>query len=517
MPRKPSLPKQPRLFEPPSKTIRPTFNPAVRIETEGQELSTNLGFLALREADHRLGFTNALAKKLLDPRRKKSVRYQLQELILENLWCLLSGNPTQDACDKQAHDPATRTAAWSRPGPRVADERHASQPTASRLIDALAKPHNLEALRHSVGDLVARHCFAAGKDRKVKFAALDIDAFRINGYGKQEGLAYNDYYGQKVFLPLIASFAPNGHYDSNRQGDGIVFAQLYGGSPKTADTRLAFIRQALPAAERLAECVVVRADAEFATLEEMNALSKDRKYFVTRHKNIGWIEKLGEPFAVRPPGRPPSEGYHFAVDLGFGLWNPEWTRPLRIIVCVEDGPNPKTGQLSLNPHVFFLVTNIPASVLDTDGTVEFYRGRGTFEDRIGEWKSVVGTSLSSPRLVENDAILQLSCIAFNFANLLRGELEAADDPRPNPPANQADGMGLGRFQEVFLHAAGALERRGRHLVFKLTRGLGAWWMALWRRFDKWTPSPRFPAPAPVYAREWVPPPEHSFHWFRPRL
>jgi hypothetical protein len=399
----------------------------------------------------------------------------------------------------------------------VADERLASQPTASRLKDALAQSDNLEVLRQAPGDLVARHCFAAGKDRKVKFAALDIDPFKIYGYGEQEGLAYNDYYGQKVFLPLFALLAPNGIYDSARQGDGIVLAKLYGGLSKTAETRLEFIRQALPAAESLAECVVVRADAEFATFEEMNGLANDKKYFVMRHKNLEWIEKLGEPYAVRPPGRPPSEGYHFAVDLGFGLWNAEWNQPLRIIVCVEDGPDKKTGQLSLTPRIFFLVTNVPASVLDTDETVEFYRGRGTFENRIGEWKAVVGTSLSSSSLVENDATLQLSCIAFNFANILRGELEAVDDPRPNSPANQAGGMGLGRFQEVFLHAAGTLERRGRHLVYKLALGLGAWWVALWHRFEKWVPSTRFPAPTPVYAREWVPPPDHSFHWFRPRL
>ena len=506
----------PRLFEPPPETIRTTFNPAVLIEIEGQELSETLGAIALREADQRLGWSEALDKELYDGRRRKSVRYPMRELLLERIHAMLSGNPAQDACDRQAHDSAARVAGWCRPGPRVADERLASQPTASRLQDALADPRNLEILRQSTGDLVARHLFAAGQDRKVKTAALDIDAFPIVGYGKQECLAYNDYYREKVFLPLVAMFAPNSHYDSPRQGDGIVHAKLYGGQTKTASERLDFIRAALPAAERMAECVILRADAEFATLEEMNALAKDGKYFVMRHKNLEWIEKLGTPFAIRPPGRPPSEGYHHVVDLGFSLWHPEWEKPLRIIVCVEDGPD-KSGQLALTPHVFFLVTNVPESVLDADETLGFYRQRGTFENRLGEWNAVVGANLSSMRLAENDATLQLACLAFNFANLLRGELEAASDPRPNPPANQAEGMGLRRFQEVFLNIAGALERRGRQLVFRLANGLGAWWLALWNRFEKWVPSPRFTMPSPVYAREWVPPPSHSFHWFRPRL
>lgn len=504
------------LLEPPPKVLRPTFNPAIRIETAGRELSSSLGAIAVREADHRLGFTAALAKNLHDDRDQRLVRYRMQELLLERIDVMLSGNPSQDACDRQAHDPAARVAGWARPGARVADERLGSQPTASRLQDALARPDNLEVLRQATGDLVARHFFAAGQDRKVKTAALDVDAFPIVGYGKQEGLAYNDHYREKVFLPLVASFAPNGDYDSRRQGDGIVFAKLYGGLSKTAAERLHFVRQAFPAAERCAECVILRADAEFATIEEMNGLSKDGRYFVMRHKNTEWLRQLAAPFAVRPQGRPPSEGYHHVFDLGFGKWHPDWEAPLRILVCVEDGPD-EYGRLSLHPRVFFLVTNVPGKVLDSDQTLDFYRQRGTFEDRLGEWNAVVGTNLSARSLAENDATLQLACIAFNFANLLRGELEAASDPRPNPPANQAEGMGLGRFQEIFLKAAGVLERQGRRLVFKLSRGLGAWWLALWKRFEKWSPSPRFPPPAPLRARPWKNPPRHAFPWFRPRL
>src|SRR5215469_15116121 len=186
MPRKAPT-TNPQLFEPPPKIIRTTFNPAVVIETEGQELSATLGVVAVREADQRLGWSEALAKKLHDGRRQKSVRYPIRELILERVQAMLSGNPTQDACDKQAHDPAARVAGWCRSGPRVASERLASQPTIDRLQDILAQPQNLETLRQSTGDLVARHLFAAGGDRKIKTAALDIDPFPIIGYGEQEG------------------------------------------------------------------------------------------------------------------------------------------------------------------------------------------------------------------------------------------------------------------------------------------------------------------------------------------
>jgi hypothetical protein len=507
-----------RLFPAPPKGLKTTFNPAVSIEIRGIELSGNVASLAVREVDQRLGWSQALDPKLIDPREQRKVRYTMQELIIERVASMANGHPTQDACDKQAHDPAVRAAVWNRPGPRVADERLGSQPTASRLIDALGTlPENLETLRQSTGDLVARHVFAAGQDRKIKTAALDVDAFPIDGFGNQEGLEYNDYYGRKVFLPLVAMLAPHGHYDSPRQGDGFVYAQLYGGLPKTAETRLDFIRRALPAANKIAECVIVRADAEFSTMEEMNGLNEDGQYFVMRHKNVGWIVELGAPYALRPPGRPPTEGYSHVVDLGFGMWNPSWKKPLRVIVCIEDGPEKDTGRLSLFPRVFFLITNVPVSVMNAEELLDFYRQRGTFECRLGEWKTVIGANLSSPALAENDATLQLACIAYNFANILRGELEAAKDPRPDPPANQADGIDLRRFQDEFLKGAGYLERNGRKLVYWLSAGIGVLWLALWGRLERWKPSSRFPVPTLPYARKWVSPPAHSFHAYNPRL
>ncbi|MDR1613511.1 MAG: hypothetical protein LBT97_12130 [Planctomycetota bacterium] len=128
------------------------------------------------------------------------------------------------------------------------------------------------------------------------------------------------------------------------------------------------------AAQRCAECVILRADAEFASIEEMNALAKDGKYFVMRHKNTEWLRLLGAQFAVRPQGRPPSEGYHHVFDLGGAKWHPDWEHPLRILACVEDGPD-EHGRLSPHPRLFFLVTTVPEKVLDADQIPDFYRMR----------------------------------------------------------------------------------------------------------------------------------------------
>ncbi len=52
-----------------------------------------------------------------------------------------------------AHDPAMKLAAWNRPGEQPLDERMASQPTQSRLIDILSRePDNRYALRDALAD-----------------------------------------------------------------------------------------------------------------------------------------------------------------------------------------------------------------------------------------------------------------------------------------------------------------------------------------------------------------------------
>jgi len=50
-----------------------------------------------------------------------------------------------------------RMATWDRPGEEVLEQRLASQPTQSRLIDWLSFPENREVLRHGLFDWTHRH------------------------------------------------------------------------------------------------------------------------------------------------------------------------------------------------------------------------------------------------------------------------------------------------------------------------------------------------------------------------
>ena len=50
--------------------FEPSFNRAVKVCASDDRITSDAGFLLLREADHRLGLTESLAQRLFDPRRQ---------------------------------------------------------------------------------------------------------------------------------------------------------------------------------------------------------------------------------------------------------------------------------------------------------------------------------------------------------------------------------------------------------------------------------------------------------------
>jgi len=99
-----------------------------------------------------LGLVESLAAQLHDPRDPQRIRYTGTELLRERIYALAMGSENQDDLDRLAHDPALRMAVWDQPGEEVLQQRLASQPTQSRLIDRLAFSENIEALRFGLFD-----------------------------------------------------------------------------------------------------------------------------------------------------------------------------------------------------------------------------------------------------------------------------------------------------------------------------------------------------------------------------
>jgi Transposase DDE domain group 1 len=484
--------------------FEPTFNRAVKVRGGQDRLTSDAGTLLLREADHRLDLTQSLAAALTDRRDPSLVRYTFTELLRERLYALAQGYDAQDDVDELAHDPAMRLAVWNRPGKRVQDERLASQPTQSRLLAALGsyKP-NIERLRETLADWSARHLRATGNDHAARRITIDIDSFPIQAYGQQAGAKYNGYYEEEVFHPLVASYTVGGDYDGFQQGlrlgQGFIHAVLRAGNVHTANGAKRFFRQAVRKARQLGYTAELRFDAGFAEGPILDFATDEKIPFLARLKANSRLQDLAAPHLRRPVGRPPKGGREVLVELG--TYQAEsWRYPQRVILVIVDCPDPKTGQLFLEPDYFFLVTSYSAEERPAEERLEHYRRRGTFEDRLGEFREAIDPKLSSQEFASNEATLLLSLLAFNLANMLRCELE--------------DGAGacwdLGRFQKSVLKAGGRIVQKAGRVIVDLAAAVVPFWARLVARLERWRLPKRFPAPKVPTYQAFFPPPPHAF-------
>jgi hypothetical protein len=484
--------------------FEPSFNGSVKVLATDERITSDSGLLLLREADHRLGITESLARRLVDPRREDRIRYQLIELLRERIYALAVGYSAQDDADRMAHDPAMKMAAWNRPGEQPLDERMASQPTQSRLIDILSRePGNRYALRDALADACERHLRAEGGDHAARKITIDIDSFPIIVHGDQPGAAYNGHYKDTVYHPLVASYSVAGDYDGvhegHRLGNGFLHAILRQGQVHTAQGVLRFVKEAVSKGTRLGFSIDMRIDAGYTDGETLDYLTDEKLHFLGRLKSNAILEELAAEHLRRPVGRPPKEGYEEVIELGHYKAE-SWRHWQRVLLVIVDKPDRKTGQLHLLPDHFFLVAGWKPEELDGWAALERYRGRGTFEDRLGEFQQAIGPHLSHADFHENETVLRLSLLAFNLASMLRIEYED----------KAGSCLDLGRFQRDVLKAGGRVVKHARRLVLYVAQAAAPFWKQLIDCINLWKLPKRFPKPQGSCARDWQPPPRHAF-------
>ena len=252
-------------------------------------------------------------------------------------------------------------------------------------------------------------------------------------------------------------------------------------------------------AKQLGYVAEMRFDAGFAEGPMLDFLTAENIAFLSRLKANARLQDLAAPYLRRPVGRPPKEGREVLVELGM-YQTESWRYPQRVILVIIDQPDPKAGQLLLEPDHFFLVTSYSAEERSAEERLEHYRQRGTFEDRLGEFRQAIAPKLSSPEFAANEATLFLSLLAFNLGNMLRCELEDAAGAC----------WDYGRFQKSVLKAGGRIVKRSGRLIVDLARAVVPFWQRLVERLQRWRLPKRFPVPSRPAYRPFLPPPRHSF-------
>jgi hypothetical protein len=354
----------------------------------------------------------------------------------------------------------------------------ASQPTLSRLTAALSIKRNRSVLRSSLLETASRRILAMRGGRRPRYLTIDVDSIPIEVYGHQPGSEYNAHYHSRIYHPLVALCAETGD---------LLDAKLRPGNVHTADGGLDFILPLIDEVEKkLCQVASVRIDAGFPEDELLSALEERGVGYVARIKNNSILDKMADPYLVRPPGRPPEEPRVWLHEMSYRAES--WSRERRVVLVVCERP----GELFL--HYFWLITSWPKEQMDAKSLLELYRERGTGEGHLGELMSVLGPALSSsPRpknhyrgekpkkrsgpcdaFAHNEATLLLNALAYNIVHAARVLLEQAT----------GQGWSIKRVRERVLKAAARVLVHGRYVTMVIAPAAARLWQALWKKLSR---------------------------------
>lgn len=472
------------------------FNGSLRIESRAERLTSEAGAVVLREVIERLGVVPWMVERLHDPRDPRLVTHPLAELLHTAVLLIAQGWRDRDDADALRDDAALRLAVSTRRGisPLLNPEREegaapsknppvpeglASQPTLSRLVRVLADEKNLPVVREALLETAARRVKAGRNGHRMRYASIDVDGLPIDVHGHQPGSEYNGHYHSRIYHPIVASLAETGD---------LVDLRLREGNVHSAEGALEFVLSVVERVEKkLCQVASVRMDAGFPEEKLLAGLEGRGTPYVARVRNNAVLDRMAEPYLVRPVGRPPKEPRTWFYEMSYQAES--WSRPRRVVLVVME----RQGELFL--HHFWLITNWSREQMSAEALLELYRERGTAEGYYGELKSVLDPALSSsPRqkshyrgevpekrtaagdsFAQNEVILLLNALAYNVSHAARVLMRAAT----------GEGWSLMRLRERVLRVAARVLVHGRRATLVIGKASAALWHGLWSQLITW--------------------------------
>ncbi len=308
--------------------------------------------MLLREADHRLGLTEAFNALLPDPRNPETILHQQVDLLRQRIYGIAAGYE-----DLNDHDTLRHDLLWQSAVER--DQALASSPTLCRLEGRADRASAVAMHRVLVERFIAS--FAQAPTELV----LDFDATDDRIHGLQEGRFYHGYYGDWCFLPLYVFC-----------GEQLLVSYLRRSKTGAAKHAWAILkllvkrlRQVWPAVK-----IVFRGDSGFCRWRMLRwCENHDVHYVIGLAKNVrllGLAEELMNQAVTNQRSNGQKQRLFSWIEYGAKSWD----RTRRVIAKAEhseQGSNPR-----------FVVSN-----LEGDAQMiydQIYCARGEMENRIKE-------------------------------------------------------------------------------------------------------------------------------------
>ena len=300
-----------------NRIIRPEFNRSIQIDFLGAKITSDAGFLALREIDDRFKVTAPMVGEVDDPRSPVHIRHSMVEMIRQRVYQIAAGYEDCIDADLLRIDPALRLAIGK-------DHKGcAGQSMMSKLEnDYLGNGQGYMALEKAL----ARSAEVLLRRKDKRRLIVDFDSTEDPAHGKQENVVYNGHFKKNCFHPLFAFTS---------DGDCLA-AKLRPGNVHSADGTLDLFRPIVERYRSWFKSFWFRGDAAFADPKTYEFCEDPRHrvtYFIRLPANQN-LQRLIKPHLRRPVGRPPKSGIQTKM-VDFRYQAKSWSKSRRVICNIS--------------------------------------------------------------------------------------------------------------------------------------------------------------------------------------
>jgi hypothetical protein len=371
-------------------------------EFDGGNLSSDGGLLLLAEADRQLGLTSSLARFLPDRRDPTKVIHGLDEMLAQRVYQIACGYEDCNDADDLRSDPVLKTSIGRLP---ETDPALASQPTLSRFENRVTRTQLRRMAAVFVDSFVRRHA-----SREPRWIILDFDATDDEVHGQQQFEAFNGFYDEHCYLPLLVTAQVHGGPHE------LLVAMLRPGNVHASNHALAVLKRIV---RKLREVwpeahILLRGDNGFGVPAIYDWCDENRVLYLINLAKNSRLQALAEPYMDCARAEYAETGEKVRKLYAETYAAKDWSRSRRVLIKAEvsaEGENPR-----------FVVTNLRCG--DARRHYDLYALRGDAENRIKELKTDLKMDRTScHRFVANQFRVFLHAAAFVLHSHLRRNLK----------------------------------------------------------------------------------------------
>jgi hypothetical protein len=367
------------------------FHKKIEVDFNGGEVSSDAGWLFLREMESKIGIISKIANIIGDKRHPGYTRHSIFQLLTQRVFQISSGYEDANDCNELRNDPILKIACEK-------EESLASQPTMCRFENMPTR-----AVLYRIAQAFLE-VFIASYAKPPEAIVIDMDETEDETYGHQQLSLFNSYYDSRCYLPM--------HIYEGRTGKLITTILRPGRRPSGKEIVtilkriIKTIRKAWPKVG-----IIIRGDSCYSAPEVYNFCRENDLKFIFGFKAYDPVVKRSRNLL-----KVTKEYYHRYQEpvtrYGECYYQAQsWIKPNRIIykvTCNREGT-----------HSHFIVTNLEHA--DRKFIYEkIYSDRGNMELMIKEHKNHLHSDRTScSRFQANQFRLFLHSIAYVLLHTLR--------------------------------------------------------------------------------------------------